>query len=484
MSISGALSNALSGLTAASRSADVTASNIANVMTEGYGVREVVLSPRSGGDEGGVQIVGIRRLVDQVLLNDRRDAEANLANTSTLETFYSRIQVSVGLPTDTGSLSDRLAELESSLAAATQAPESDAVLQGITSNLKNLATRLNQLGDAVQLERSRADSDIATEVENLNATLEQIEIVNSNIRKYLVQGHDVAALLDQRQALVDKVSTLIPVTELDRGQGSIALMTFGGTMLLDGTAAELEFTNSPVVTEHMSLAGGTLSGLTINGRAVDIASSPSSISGGRLDALFNIRDVDAVEFQAKLDGFARDLIERFEDPTVDPTRSATDPGLFTDNDAMFDASDEVGLAQRISVNDLVDPVEGGDVWRLRDGLGAAAAGDEGRTAGLMRLSDALSTYQSVGSAAFSTGLRTASTLAADLSSDIGSNLERAKSENAFSQAQYNTLKEMELGEGVDTDAEMQRLLLIEQAYAANARVVQVADEMLDWLMRI
>ena len=37
MSLSGALSNALSGLTAASRNAQVTASNLANVMTDGYG---------------------------------------------------------------------------------------------------------------------------------------------------------------------------------------------------------------------------------------------------------------------------------------------------------------------------------------------------------------------------------------------------------------------------------------------------------------
>ena len=39
MSISASLSSALSGLTAASRRAEVVASNVANAMTEGYGRR-------------------------------------------------------------------------------------------------------------------------------------------------------------------------------------------------------------------------------------------------------------------------------------------------------------------------------------------------------------------------------------------------------------------------------------------------------------
>ena len=43
---------------------------------------------------------------------------------------------------------------------------------------------------------------------------------------------------------------------------------------------------------------------------------------------------------------------------------------------------------------------------------------------------------------------------------------------------------MELETGVDTDAEMQKLLLIEQAYAANAKVMTAADEMIQLLLQI
>ena len=37
-------------------------------------------------------------------------------------------------------------------------------------------------------------------------------------------------------------------------------------------------------------------------------------------------------------------------------------------------------------------------------------------------------------------------------------------------------------DGVDTDRELQRLMLIEQAYAANARVLQTVDDMMNALM--
>ena len=484
MSLSGALSNALSGLTASSRTADVAASNIANAMTEGYGVRQAVLVPRAIGDEGGVRIQSIQRLTNQVLIADRRTAEADLSSADVLSTFFTRMQNELGLPNESGSLSDRLTQLESSLTEATASPEDDSLLRRVLGDLVNLTDHINQVSDTVQTERVRADAEISTTVDELNSTLQQIEKLNDDIRRYLVLGHDTSAMLDQRQVLIDKVNEYIPVKELDRGHGAVALMTEGGTLLLDGKAKSIEFTEHAVITADMSLSGGTLSGLTIDGRSIDVSGSPRQIAGGKLDALFEIRDVEAVQIQAQLDGFARDLIERFENSGVDTTLASGDPGLLTDSGAKFSSSNEPGLAQRISVNALVDPAQGGDLWHLREGLGALTPGDGGRSDLLIRLSEALENFSSPSSAAFSGGMRTASSLASDLASHIGSQLESANTNRSFAQSQYSTLKEMELAEGVDTDAEMQKLLLIEQAYSANARVVQVVNDMLDWLMRI
>ena len=61
MSLSGALSNALSGLTANARAAGLVSTNIANATTEGYGRRDVVLTPGPVGTSGGVRLLGVAR---------------------------------------------------------------------------------------------------------------------------------------------------------------------------------------------------------------------------------------------------------------------------------------------------------------------------------------------------------------------------------------------------------------------------------------
>lgn len=61
---------------------------------------------------------------------------------------------------------------------------------------------------------------------------------------------------------------------------------------------------------------------------------------------------------------------------------------------------------------------------------------------------------------------------------------QAEQRLSFAAASLTELTRIELDQGVDTDAELQALLVIEQAYAANARMIEVADEMMQALLRI
>lgn len=65
MSISSALNNAVSGLSAVSRMADVVSSNTANALTDGYARREASLSSSS---TGGVSVNGVSRQVSDALV--------------------------------------------------------------------------------------------------------------------------------------------------------------------------------------------------------------------------------------------------------------------------------------------------------------------------------------------------------------------------------------------------------------------------------
>ncbi|MFV2002411.1 MAG: flagellar basal body rod C-terminal domain-containing protein, partial [Paracoccaceae bacterium] len=178
----------------------------------------------------------------------------------------------------------------------------------------------------------------------------------------------------------------------------------------------------------------------------------------------------------------RDLVERFADPAVDATLGATDPGLFTDDGAAFSSVDEVGLSARLKINALVDPDAGGGLWRLRDGLGAAVPGSVGDATLLLSLADALSVARVPASGGFIGAARSAIGLASDLVSLVNADLNSFEADQSFALAQVDTLTAIELRSGVDTDYEMQQLLLIEQAFAANARVITTVDEMIKTLL--
>ncbi|MXQ08155.1 flagellar hook-associated protein FlgK [Alphaproteobacteria bacterium GH1-50] len=485
MSISSALANALSGLTASSRAAQLVSSNVANAMTEGYGRRELELSARTTTGAGdGVQIDGIRRSVDAILLRDRRLADAGLANADVFVGFFQRALETIGRPGEAGSLTDVLTTFENALSLAASRPDNVARLDTAVGAARDLAGKLNDASKSVQQQREDADAAIATQVRTVNANLQRVADLNDAILRARGSGQDYPALLDQRQVIVDEISRVLPVSIIARDNDTIALYTPGGARLVDLTAAELGFDQTQPITPDMSLASGALSGLTIDGRLVNTAGASSPIAGGSLAALFDLRDARAPEVQARLDGFAAELLTRFEANTDDPTRAPGDPGLFTDGGGVYDAADLIGLAGRLSVNTALDPDAGGESWRLRDGLGAALPGDVGDATLISSLSATLSAVQAPADPVFGGAGRTVSILAADLLSSVSRESLAADGERSFQAARQETLLNRELSGGVDTDQEMQKLLMIEQAYAANAQVVRTASRLIDQLLEL
>lgn len=486
MSIQGSLNNALSGLTAQARAAELVSSNVANSTTEGYARRDLALSPKhiGNGTPGGVRVVGVQRDVDMTVVQNRRLADAAVGYDSTRSEFYARLADVLGTPEDAGSLSGRMDALETALIEAGSRPDNDARLSGVLSAATGVTRHLNTASGAVQDLRMQADRDIADQVRRLNDGLTRVQTLNYQITAAAARGEDNSALLDIRQQTVDSLSSIVPMKQVDRDHGMIALYTTGGAILLDGKAAEVGFDPVGTIVPEMTLAGGALGGLTINGRAVNTDGRYSPIRGGSLAAQFEVRDDIAITAQTRLDAVARDLVDRFQDAGLDSTRGVGDAGFFTDAGGVFDPVDEVGLSSRIAVNARVDPNEGGALWRIRDGLGAALPGEVGASGLIRDLEAALTDERVPASGDFLGAARSASGLSADLLSLAASDHAHVEGALAYHSAEADSLKSMELSEGVDTDQEMQKLMMIEQAYAANARVIQTIGSLLDTLMEL
>jgi flagellar hook-associated protein 1 FlgK len=250
---------------------------------------------------------------------------------------------------------------------------------------------------------------------------------------------------------------------------------------------ELGFVAAPnVVTPDMTL-GAPLGGLTQDQGAaggpvaIAVGSGAGLMDGGSLAALFEVRDRIVPEFDNEMDRYAADLIERFRDLMPPAALDGAGDGLFVDTAA----GPLTGLAGRLAINAAVDPAQGGAVWRMRDGLGAAVPGPEGFGVYLQALTDAMVTARPPAGFVSQNADAGSATMASEIASFFAGRAVRSDEDRAYLVAQQAALSETEAhATGVDSDAELQSLMLVEQAYAANARVLSVIDGLMKLLLEV
>ena len=489
MTISQALSSASSGLSAAARRAGVTSNNIANALTEGYSRREVLVSERvTDGEGAGVIVSGVRRAYNPAVTYERRLADSETAFGGATTGALTRVANLLGGPEEASSLFQKYANFESALRELAETPDSAPLQQKVVTTAKDIAGAFNKISTGYQQIRADADKEIGARVNEVNDALQQIEQLNNAIGKGSVTGTDVTALLDQRQQLINKVNESIPVRELQRDNGKVDLMTPEGVFLLAGSARKVEFNASPVMTDARVYNGGagSLSGISVEGKDITPGGPGGQpLSGGAIAGLFNVRDTVLPEASLALDALAFDLANRFSDAGLDATLAPGAPGLFTDAGALADISTLSGLSSRLAVNAAVDTSQGGAAWRIRDGIGAVAPGASGSDILVRGLVDAMTATRPTNAALQASGDLNAAEAAAHLTSLAGGaraiSAARLTASSALSQSLYEAEK---FDTGVDTDRELQELLVIEQAYAANARVLETIDQMIRRLMEI
>lgn len=475
MNLTTAINAAVSGLNATTRMANTVSSNVANALTEGYARRELQLVSRDAGlGAPGVRVVAERRVVDQGLLAERRQADAAAGEAGARSAALVDLDRAFGVPGDPGSLTGRIAELDAALAEAASRPDSELRLARVVQGAEDLARSIGSIAGQVQDARAEADRQIDAGVRRLNDGLAQIADINRAILRERSSGQPPNGLFDARQRLIDDLSDLVALRVVDRPNDQIAIYTDTGAILLDGQPAEIGFVpaGGPVV-PGMSLGAG-LAGLAVNGQPVSTGPM-GALGGGALAGYFAMRDAILPRFQDGLDALATDLVQRFgAADAAGPAPAGS--GLFVDTGG----GGAEGRAQRLGVNPLLD----GAVWRLRDGLGAAGPGAPGQSSALLAMIGALATPAALPPPGMAGHARDFAGHAAVLQSEVGQALVFAEGALGFAAARGTALSDAMARQGVDTDDEMQKLLLIERAYAANARVIRAADEMLQTLLAI
>ncbi len=477
--------------------------NIANAGTPDYAVEDVSQQSVSAGGVGlGARQGTVTRDVDTVLQGNLFAQNGTVASLQAQATALQPIDAAEGAPGSGSDIASLLGTLGNQFAALETDPSSAAQQQAVVASAQTLAGRVNAVSNAVQGARQSAQNAIVGDVSTLNTTLATIGTLSRQIVAAQAAGQSTADLSNQRDAAIDTLSSLVGVTVLPQANGDVLLATAGGLVLpTDGTAFA---TGNASLGATSYAPGGGVPPITLNGRDVT-----AQLQGGQIGAQITLRDSTLPTLQANLDEFAETLSTRFANQGL--TLFSNAAGTVPAGGGVPAQSGYLGYASEIQVN----PTVAGNPALVRDGTNAIAGSPGGASAftpnpaggpaGFNTLIGRVLTYAlgtqvqaGVAQPAPATGgLGAAGTLAAGFAppADLGAQAAAVVAHEASASAAVSS--QLTEAQGVQTtlqtklsgttavniDTEMSTMIALQNAYAANARVMSSVQAMWSQLLQ-
>ncbi|MEM1051683.1 MAG: flagellar hook-associated protein FlgK [Pseudomonadota bacterium] len=439
-----------SGARAARASIELTAQNIANAANPDYARRSLqleefvasaVIDFTSSDALSGVRIGGIVRPGSELLQTRARDSAADVARAD--QDIVALRDAELAL--EQSGLFRGLVDFEASLTLLESDPTDPALRTGAVEAARQLAVSFQSAQTGLSNARELVQAGVSVGVEEVNGAGTELARINRELVKVEPGSAAQANLFDARDAALRDISAEFNVSaEFDeRGRATVRLVSTPapagevGPVLVDGTTANpLTSTIAADGTASFELDGLTFTPV-------------SGAMSGRVSALNDLRDradtLDAIALAA----ITRANTAQANGATLDGT-----PGqpLFTGTNASdielaLTAGDQLALAP------LGSPPGSRDTTNLHTLIDAIGA-DDGPVAETDRLLLSLSSRIS-GLETTREGLSIiAGSAAADLLSETG----------------------------VDLDEEAAALIRLQQAFEANSRVIQVANDIFDTVL--
>ena len=337
MSLSDALSIAMSGLRANQAAMSLVSSNVANAQTPGY-VRKSIdqVTTNSGSYGTNVSIVGVNRELDQYIQAQLRTETSGAGYASLKSNFLQQLQSMYGNPGSTGTLENAFSGLTTAVQALSTSADSQSARIGVVNAAAVLAQQLNSMTQGIQTLRGAAENGINDSVTTANNLMSQIATINNQLQANPQGGtstdSSTAALLDQRDQYINELSGLMDIRVTTNGANQVTVFTSSGVQLVGQEAAKLSFNAQGTVTPNTvwdaNAAKSSLGSVTVtfaNGGSINLTAS-GAIKSGKIAAYTELRDSTLVAAQNQLDQFAASISSALSDKTTTATVAQTMPG--------------------------------------------------------------------------------------------------------------------------------------------------------------
>ena len=278
-------------LMAQSRQIQTAGHNITNAGTEGFSRQRVNLgtfSPiyqpdlsraETPGQIGqGVKIENVERVRDQ-FLDERIVAQTNVESYwATREKYYSMIEKIYNEPADI-SIRTNMDKFWDSWQELSVYPDSETARKAIVTRGESLVNSIHQRANSLSGIGTMLNNDIEGTVKQVNTYISQIAGLNKEIVNSKAMGDNPNDLLDKRDLMVDKLSSLINITVSSRDADEFNVYV-DGQVLIQGNL-ERKFSVEPIIddTGYSKVVWAD-------------TESDAHFSGGSLGALIELRDSD------------------------------------------------------------------------------------------------------------------------------------------------------------------------------------------------
>ena len=497
MSIDAALLIARSGLLHTQRALSNAADNVANAEAEGYTRKRIVGEAVSVNGQGmGVRSLGPMREVDTALTNEMNKRRSAKSAAELRDNVLSRINEAHGDPAKGESIGDLASKLRTSYVELRVDPSQVVKQQAIVLNAaQNIAMRFSEVARVVVEARQAAHEGIVQKVGQINSTLREIAVLRNTVTERTGAGVPTADVEDKLDVALTRLSELLEVRPIRQANGGLLLLGAGGITIPIQKEGDAFSVPGAVIAPGSFYGGmGTIPPIMMGG--IDVT---RQLIGGKLGESITLRDQTLPRYQAELDVAATEIADRFR---AEGLRLFTDTnGTVPDPNLAYAGSAQVGFANRIQVN----PAVRADIRLLRDGTETLTGPPSftpnpvGGPAGFVTLIDRIlsNTFGETSASGASWGGFATSGLGPDgsLSSPFGSprTIEdytalvtaSQTSDSAAATSALETAKQFSEGlearftreSRVDVDSEMASLIQLQNAYAANARVMTTAQSM-------
>ncbi|WP_137152426.1 flagellar hook-associated protein FlgK [Devosia sp. FKR38] len=317
MGLTTSLTNAVSGLRTNQDSLDLVSRNIANSGTPGYHKQSLNVIDYNTQTSSYARSAGANRAFNQSLQSYYTRQVSDTSNSSIQASYLNRLQGFLGKPGSAGSMDKLFGNLQNAIQGIATSPDDYNTRAQAVASAQSMVETLNRLSTTIQSMRQETESQIATDVHDINGMLNSLQEVNTRMLDLGMTDGARSALLDQRDRLVASVADLIDVRADYRGDGTVALMTRSGVGLLDNGVSTFKFEsagnlspNSQFDPDPAKTKVGKLTLTTPSGLTIDLVTQ-GVLQGGELGGLVTLRDKTLVEAQDQLDEVAAGLAQAF-----------------------------------------------------------------------------------------------------------------------------------------------------------------------------